>query len=129
VRTKYGEAEQVAEMYADGSFDLVHAANSLDHSHDPVAAIKAAARVVKPGGHVFLEHILNEGAREGYGGLHQWNFGVEADSFTIASSAGQKTNMAKEFAGVADVTHTIHEIGDPRTGGSLTILNVRIRRI
>lgn len=129
VRTKYGEAEQVAEMYPAGSFDLVHAANSLDHSHDPVAAIKAAARVVRPGGHVFLEHILNEGAREGYGGLHQWNFGVEGDSFTIASSSGQKTNMAKEFAGVADVTHTLYEIGDPRTGGTLTILNVQIRRI
>jgi SAM-dependent methyltransferase len=128
VRTKFGEAEQVAEMYADGSFDLVHAANSLDHSHDPVAAIKAAARVVRPGGHVFLEHILNEGDREGYGGLHQWNFGVEGDSFTIASSSGQKTDMTKEFAGVANVTHSLYEIGDPRTGGTLTILNVQIQR-
>jgi SAM-dependent methyltransferase len=128
VRTKYGEAEQVAEMYGDGSFDLVHAANSLDHAHDPVAAIKAAARVVRPGGHVFLEHILNEGDREGYGGLHQWNFGVEGDSFTIASSSGQKTDMAKEFAGLANVTHSLYEIGDPRTGGSLTILNVQIQR-
>ncbi len=129
VRTKYGEAEQVAEMYSDGSFDLVHAANSLDHAHDPVAAIKAAARVVRPGGHVFLEHILNEGAREGYGGLHQWNFGVEDNSFTIASSSGQKTDMAKEFAGVANVTHSIYEIGDPRTGVPLTILTVQIQRV
>jgi SAM-dependent methyltransferase len=129
VRTKYGEAEQVSEMYAEGSFDLVHAANSLDHSHDPVAAIKAAARVVRPGGHVFLEHILNEGEREHYGGLHQWNFGVEGDSFTIASSAGQKTDMATELAGLANVTHSIYEIGDPRTGGTLTILTVQIRRI
>jgi SAM-dependent methyltransferase len=128
VRTKYGEAEQIAEMYEDGSFDLVHAANSLDHAHDPVAAIKAAARVVRPGGHVFLEHILNEGAREGYGGLHQWNFGVEGDSFTIASSAGQKTNMAKELADVAKITHSIYEIGDPRTGVPLTILTVQIQR-
>lgn len=128
VRTKYGEAEQVADMYEDGSFDLVHAANSLDHAHDPVAAIKAAARVVRPGGHVFLEHILNEGDREGYGGLHQWNFGVDNDSFTIASSSGQKTNMAKEFSGIANVTHSLYEIGDPRTGGTLTILNVQIQR-
>jgi SAM-dependent methyltransferase len=128
VRTKYGEAEQVADMYADGSFDLVHAANSLDHAHDPVAAIKAAARVVRPGGHVFLEHILNEGDREGYGGLHQWNFGVDDDSFTIASSSGQKTNMAKEFSGIANVKHSLYEIGDPRTGGTLTILSVQIQR-
>jgi SAM-dependent methyltransferase len=129
VRTKYGEAEQIAEMYTEGSFDLVHAANSLDHAHDPVAAIKAAARVVRPGGHVFLEHILNEGAREGYGGLHQWNFGVEDNSFTIASSSGKKTDMAKEFAGVANVTHSIYEIGDPRTGVPLTVLTVQIQRV
>lgn len=129
VRTKYGEAEQIGQMYADGSFDLVHAANSLDHAHDPVAAIKAAARIVRPGGHIFLEHILNEGNREHYGGLHQWNFGVEGDSFIIASSAGQKTDMAKELAGIASVTHSIYEIGDPRTGGTLAILNVQIQRI
>jgi SAM-dependent methyltransferase len=129
VRTKYGEAERVGELYPEGSFDLVHAANSLDHAHDPVAAIKAATRVVRPGGHVFLEHILNEGDREQYGGLHQWNFGVTGDSFTIASSAGQKTDMVKELADVARVTHSIYEIGDPRTGIPLTILTVKIKRI
>ena len=129
VRTKYGEAEQVADMYPVDSFDLVHAANSLDHAHDPVAAIKAAARLVRPGGHVFLEHILNEGDREHYGGLHQWNFGVEGDSFKITSKAGQTTDMTKELADVADVAHSTYEIGDPRTGGILTVLTVKIRRI
>jgi SAM-dependent methyltransferase len=80
LRTGAGSKQNpYALAIADASFDLVHAANSLDHAHDPVAAIKAAAPVVRPGGHVFLEHILNEGAREGYGGLHQWNFGVEGD--------------------------------------------------
>jgi SAM-dependent methyltransferase len=129
VRTKYGEAEQVADMYPVDSFDLVHAANSLDHAHDPVAAIKAAARLVRPGGHVFLEHILNEGDREHYGGLHQWNFGVEGDSFKITSKAGQTTDMTKELADVADVAHSTYEIGDPRRGGILTVLTVKIRRI
>ncbi len=129
VRTKFGEAEQVGQMFEESSFDLVHAANSLDHAHDPVAAIKAAARLVRPGGHVFLEHILNEGDREHYGGLHQWNFGVEGDSFTIASSAGQTTNMAKELAGLGWVRHSIYEIEDPRTGRTLAILTVQIRRI
>jgi SAM-dependent methyltransferase len=129
VRTKYGEAEQVGQMFAEGSFDLVHAANSLDHAHDPVAAIKAAARVVRPGGYVFLEHILNEGDREQYGGLHQWNFGVEGDSFRISSKDGRTTDMAKELAGVASVTHSICVFEDPRKGGTLTVLNVQIRRI
>jgi ubiquinone/menaquinone biosynthesis C-methylase UbiE len=47
-------------MYADASFDLVPAANSLDHAHDPVAAIKAAARVVRPGGTYFLSTFLTK---------------------------------------------------------------------
>lgn len=128
VRTKFGEAEQVGEMYEANSFDLVHAANSLDHAHDPVAAIKAAARLVRPGGHVFLEHIINEGDREHYGGLHQWNFGVEGGSFTIRSRSGQVTDMAKELSDIATVTHSIYDIDDPRTGGTLTVLNVQIRR-
>jgi ubiquinone/menaquinone biosynthesis C-methylase UbiE len=118
----YGEAEQISQTYAENSFDLVHAANSLDHSHDPVAAIKAAVRVVKPGGCVYLEHILNEGDRERYGGLHQWNFGVESNSFTITSKAGRATNMAEALAGAGRVTYEIQQ-------GDLTVLLVTIRKI
>jgi len=129
VRTVYGEAERVAQMYPENSFDLVHAANSLDHAHDPVAAIKAAVRVVRPTGYVYLEHILNEGARERYGGLHQWNFGVKNDTFTITSKSGQETNMAEAFAGVARVSHSIQELGDVRTMGTLAVLNVQIQKI
>ena len=129
VRTKFGEAEQIDQMYEEGSFDLVHAANSLDHAHDPVAAIKAAARLVRPGGHIFLEHILNEGDREHYGGLHQWNFGVEGDSFKITSKAGKMTDIAQELAGKATVSHSVYEVGDLRTGGTLAVLTVQIRRI
>jgi SAM-dependent methyltransferase len=116
-------------MYAESSFDLVHAANSLDHSHDPAAAVRAAVGVVKPGGYVSLEHILNEGARERYGGLHQWNFGVKDGTFTITSKNGQATNMAEALAGVARVTHSIHEIEDPRTSDTLSILMVQIQKI
>jgi SAM-dependent methyltransferase len=129
VRTKYGEAEQIDQMFEKGSFDLVHAANSLDHAHDPVAAIKAAARLVRPGGHIFLEHILNEGDREHYGGLHQWNFGVVDDSFKITSKAGKTTDIAQELAGMASVSHSVYDVGDLRTGGTLTVLTVQIRRI
>jgi len=103
VRTQYGEAEGVALMFAENSFDLVHATNSLDHAHDPAAAIKAAVRIVRPGGYVYLEHHVNEGERERYGGLHQWNFGCLGDSFTITSKSGQVTNMTEALADAAHV--------------------------
>jgi SAM-dependent methyltransferase len=129
VRTKYGEAEQIAQVYGDNFFDLVHAANSLDHAHDPVAAIRAAVRVVRPGGYVFLEHILNEGDRENYGGLHQWNFGVRDNSFAITSKAGEITDITKALAGVAAVRHSIHSVEDLRTGGNLAVLTVEMQKI
>jgi SAM-dependent methyltransferase len=104
VRTAYGEAERVAEMFAENSFDLVHAFNSLDHAHDPIRAIRSAVRIVKPGGFVYLWHWLNEGQREHYGGLHQWNFGTSDNSFTITSNAGRTTNISDLLRDIADVT-------------------------
>ncbi|MBV9268135.1 MAG: class I SAM-dependent methyltransferase [Acidobacteriaceae bacterium] len=129
VRTQYGEAEQIAEMFPDNSFHLVHAANSLDHAHDPVAAIKAALHVVRPGAYVFLEHILNEGDRERYGGLHQWNFGEDAGCFTVTSKRGKTINVTNELAGVAHVNQTVHEIENAREGGTLALLTVTIQKI
>lgn len=109
VRTEHGEGEQIAQIYPENSFDLVHAQNSLDHVHDPLKAITGALRVVRPGGFVYLAHTVNEGAREGYGGLHQWNFALEGGSFTITSKTGQKTNVSRELANAARMNPSIHE--------------------
>jgi len=107
VRTQYGEAEQVAQAYAENSFDLVHSTRSLNNAYDPVKAIEAAVHVVRPGGFVYLAHMLNDGGGKGYGGPHPWNFGVEAGSFTITSKSGQRTDMTKALAGLACVMHSV----------------------
>jgi SAM-dependent methyltransferase len=59
--------------YDDGSFDIVHCANALDHSADPRAAVLEMARVCRPGGVVYLVHIRDQARCAHYGGLHQWN--------------------------------------------------------
>ncbi|HVM40363.1 MAG TPA: class I SAM-dependent methyltransferase [Acidimicrobiia bacterium] len=41
--------------FADGSFDLVHLRDVVEHMYDPVASIRAAAALVKPGGEMFVE--------------------------------------------------------------------------
>lgn len=109
VRTTYGEAETVGEMFAENTFDLVHAFNSLDHAHDPVTAIKAAVRIVKPGCYVYLWHWLNEGEREHYGGLHQWNFGTSGNSFIITSNTHEATDINRVLRDKATVTHIVNE--------------------
>jgi hypothetical protein len=63
-------------IFERDSFDIVHAQNSLDHSHNPFQAIQQMLAVVKPSGYVRLEHAANEGQRQNYQGLHQWNLDV-----------------------------------------------------
>ena len=52
----------------------MHARNSLDHGYDPVESIRQMYRMVRPGGYVYLNHVINEGVKQLYLGFHQWNF-------------------------------------------------------
>lgn len=66
--------------YQDNFFDIVHCANALDHTSDPISGIKEMYRVTKPGGWIYLRHFINVGEIEGYSGLHMWNLDVDKDS-------------------------------------------------
>lgn len=48
--------EQLAEEQA-GSFDVVTCLEMLEHVPDPASVIKACAKLLKPGGHLFLSTI------------------------------------------------------------------------
>jgi SAM-dependent methyltransferase len=67
------QQDMTALSYPSNAFDLVFCSNSLDHCHDPRAAVRELARVCAIGGCLYLRHFW-EAARLGhYGGLHQWN--------------------------------------------------------
>jgi len=59
--------------YKDNFFDIVYCSNALDHTLNPILAIKEMIRICKPEGYVYLRHARNEGKREKYGHLHRWN--------------------------------------------------------
>lgn len=82
VRTIYGKAERVDE-YGLGLFDFVYSRNALDHSYDPMTAIGAMLRVLDREGVIYLEGSVNEGEKQKYGGLHQWNFQPVDDDLVI----------------------------------------------
>lgn len=71
------DAESLADLFGANRFDMVFCHNALDHCYNPVGAIEQMLAVVKPGMTVRLEHVQNEGVREHYVGLHQWNLAAE----------------------------------------------------
>lgn len=106
VRTQLGHGERLLETFPRSSFDLVYAENSLDHSYDPLLCYTQMLAVVKPGGYVVTDHLVNEGKNENYEGLHQWNFDVSLfRSKLILWQPGKKpVDVQKHLGGTAHVT-------------------------
>jgi SAM-dependent methyltransferase len=87
IRTIGVAGEALLEHFGPGRFDIAYAANSLDHSADPLTIISNMTAVVRAGGVVLLRHKRNEGESALYGGLHQWNFDVVDDSLLLWNNA------------------------------------------
>jgi SAM-dependent methyltransferase len=69
-----GFAEDLSAFVRSGSVDIVHCANALDHSFDPLRGIREMISVLRVEGTAVLLHIMNEAVNASYTGLHQWNF-------------------------------------------------------
>ena len=82
-RTIRCDAEHLVEQFGENRFDIAHAMNSLDHAYDPVKGIGEMVHCVRVGGLVYLRHAHNEGERQKYHGLHQWNFCEENNRFIV----------------------------------------------
>jgi len=87
----YADVENL--NYSDKYFDLVYAENCIDHTMNPIKAIKEMLRVGKK---VYLEHYLNVGKLNFYNGLHQWNFTVIKKDVYI-NSRKESYNLSKMF--------------------------------
>jgi SAM-dependent methyltransferase len=105
VRTQPCESEKLSTVLPADSFDLVAARNTLDHSYDPVRAIDEMLACAKPGAPLVLVHHPNEAVREGYRGMHQWNFEVVNGEFMIWRP-GTRTNVGETLAPRATVEKT-----------------------
>jgi SAM-dependent methyltransferase len=110
VRTIYGAAERLLDIFAPNTFDLAHASNSLDHSSDPLQAIRQMLAVVRPGRSVVLRHLVNEGRQELYVGFHQWNFYMVGEQAYIGNRT-KVANLAETFAHTAEVSANIDPPG------------------
>lgn len=102
VKTTFADAENLSHFFLPQSFDVVHCANALDHSYDPLSAIIEMLKVVKPGGFIKLGHFENEAVSENYHGLHQWNFTERSGDFVIWNRE-QDVSLTSFFEGAAFV--------------------------
>jgi SAM-dependent methyltransferase len=98
VRTRKAEGERLVEHFSPRAFDLVHAANSVDHAYDPVRVIAEMLAVCRLEGRVLLRHLRNEALRHRYRGLHQWNFEVRGDELWIWNDTVAR-NVTGELSG------------------------------
>jgi SAM-dependent methyltransferase len=103
VRTQRGDAERLTEYFAESTFDLVYAQNCIDHSYDPLLAMRHMVLVAKPGCVVLMEHGTDEAERNKYQGLHQWNFRVEDGRF-IVWRPGLRADVERELGRLAEVS-------------------------
>ena len=71
VRTQPAPAEELTSVFAADHFDFVFSRNALDHSRDPVRAIRQMLTVVKPGHSVLIEVQEDEADAMGYDGFHR----------------------------------------------------------
>lgn len=76
-------AEDLLSKFSENSFDVVHSANALDHAHDPLLCLQNMLSLCKPGGWVYVVSVENEGERQSYSGLHQWNFTLTDDDVRL----------------------------------------------
>ena len=106
VRTIQGLTEELASQFPRDSFDLAYARNTLDHSSDPIEAVRQMALVTRPGGIVFLEHADNEGARNGYGGLHQWNLLLADGHLLVSKRSRRPRDLGEELSSILETVET-----------------------
>lgn len=109
IRTEKLDAEKLDNKYLSGTFDLVYAKNSIDHSYDPEHAILQMIKVVKSGCFVLLEHANNEAENQNYLGFHQWNFSMSDEENFLISNKNSFVNMTEKYDDICDIVCEINK--------------------
>lgn len=102
VPTIYADAERLTEQFAPRSFDVVVAANCIDHMQQPMRAIEQMVELTKAGGSVLLIHFADEGEKQAYTGLHTWNVHLENGRLMLTNER-ERIDVAERLGGAVEV--------------------------
>jgi SAM-dependent methyltransferase len=98
----YADAERLSRQFGADAFDLVYAANCIDHTDDALRAIHEMVSVVRPGGFIVMDHFQDEGAHQDYAGLHAWNLRAEHGKLVLWNLK-HRHDVTRLLAGACDV--------------------------
>jgi SAM-dependent methyltransferase len=104
VRTEKLDAEKLTTRFPENTFDLVFARNCIDHAYNPECAIIEMIKVVKKGCYVLMEHRVNEAEKEGYRGLHQWNFSMTIAGEFLINGKCFHVNFSEKYNAICQIT-------------------------
>lgn len=105
-RIRFGMIEGISGCYEEGSVDLIHVRNALDHCANPMLGIRQTMACLRRGGILYLNHFKNEALNEGYRGFHQWNIDIENGRLTIWNDDA-RIDVADELREVATVSTNV----------------------
>ena len=118
VRTELGWGERLTEQFGENQFDITYSRNAIDHSYDPIKCVDEMIKVTKKNRYVIVEVNERGASREGWDGLHQWDFFVartlpllEKHLFLEGNSI-EAVDVTRHFAKVAEMT-TLEVTGGP----------------
>ena len=109
LRTQKCAGEELSAKFAHQQFDFVYSRNAIDHAAHPLDCIREMIKVLKSGKTALLIHEENEGIKEEYVGLHQWNFTIEQGNFVIIDSVNNRCNVTEELIGQAKVIANVEK--------------------
>jgi len=108
VKTIPGNMRNLSKKFDKNEFHLIYANNCLDHACNPVKAISEIFHVLKPNHYFYFSHFINEGERNNYYGLHQWNFYcINNDLFLASKTKKIEINLSKKFQHMFSIKVTV----------------------
>jgi SAM-dependent methyltransferase len=89
VPTRQLAVEDLAGHFGARSFDLAYCHNAIDHMPDPLEALDIMLSLVASDGFVVIRCLPEEGERNSYFGIHQWNVDLDGGELVIWSRSAR----------------------------------------
>jgi SAM-dependent methyltransferase len=91
-----GSGESLSEMFDGESFHCAYVRNALDHTHDIMRSFHNLVGLVRRGGYLILQHIVREGSKENWSGIHGWDIDLSTNGLIAYVSKGQEYRLLQD---------------------------------